>query len=84
MYLERAGLQQADLVRLRQVSETWDLLGKLHHLPDSRGEAVRELLPHLVARLLRVHMSRRVHRTHLVAGKRIIQFRLFGTYSTHC
>lgn len=56
-YLEGAGLQQADLVGLGQVSEARDLLGKLHHLPDGRGEAVGELLPHFVARLLRVHLS---------------------------
>lgn len=69
-YLKGAGLQQADLVRLGQVSEAWDLLGKLHHLPDGRGEAVGKLLPDLVARLLRVHVRRRVHGTNLRAGQR--------------
>lgn len=67
LYLEGSSLQQADLVGLGQVSEAWDLLGKLHHLPDSRGEALRELFPYLMARLMRVHMSRRVHRTNLRA-----------------
>lgn len=64
-YLEGPGLQEADLVMLGQVSEAWDLLGKLHHLPDSRGEAVGELLPNLVAGPVEVHMRRRVHGTNL-------------------
>ena len=70
VYLKSAGLQQADLVMLGQISEAWDLLSKLHHLPDSGGEAVGELLPHLVARLLWVHVRRSVHRTELRNGQR--------------
>lgn len=73
MYLKGASLQQADLVMLGQVSEAWDLLGKLHHLPNSRGEALRELLPHLMARLLRVNLSRSVHRTNLEEAQRIMR-----------
>ena len=64
-YLEGAGLQQADLVVLTQISETRDLLSELHHLPDGGGETVREILPNLVSRLVRVHVRRSVHRTHL-------------------
>lgn len=67
-YLEGAGLQQADLVVLGQVSEAGDLLGKLHHLLDGGGEALGELLPHRVAGLLGVHLGGGVHRADLEGG----------------
>lgn len=68
-YLKGSGLQQADLVVLGKVSEPWNLLGKLHHLPHSGGEALGELLPHLVSRLLGVHVGRHVHGTNLRTRK---------------
>lgn len=83
-YLEGASLQQADLVGLGQVPEAWDLLGKLNHFPDSGGEAVRELLPHFVARLLWVHVSRRVHRTNLVGKKKHLPFKMYTLRKCLC
>lgn len=47
-YLECPSLQQADLVVLREVTESWYSLGELHDLTDSRREAHGELLPDLV------------------------------------
>ena len=65
IYLEGSRLQQADLVALGKVTEVWDLLGEVDHLPHGRGEAQGELLPDLLARLVGVHVGGGVHGTDL-------------------
>ena len=65
IYLKSPSFEQADLVMLGEVSEAWDLLGKLHHLPDGRGEAHGELLPDLLAGLVGFYVGRVICRTHL-------------------
>lgn len=47
-HLEGACLQEHDLVMLTEVLEARDPLGKLHHLPHSWCEALREGLPNLL------------------------------------
>lgn len=55
-HLKSSSLQQADLVILREVTEAWDLFGKVHHLLHSWGEAHGELLPDLLAWFAGVHV----------------------------
>lgn len=58
-YLKRSVFEQADLVVLREVSETRDPLGKPHHLAHGRDETQGELLPDLLAALAGVHIETR-------------------------
>lgn len=43
-HLEHAGLEQCDLVILREQGEAWDALRELHNAADGRGKSLREVL----------------------------------------
>lgn len=62
-HLKSASLKQGDLVVLRKVTEAWDVLGKLYHLPHSGCEAHGEIFPDLLHRSSTASVRVHVHRT---------------------
>lgn len=64
-YLKSSSFQQADLVVFGEVTEAWDSLSELDHLPHGWSEAHGEFLPDLLTWLVGVHVWRSIHWTNL-------------------